>query len=127
MGAWKHRLDIHDEDTVTCSHCGVIEPLFRTRKGVRKAVCPTARQQQRNSPRRRVYSYGLTPLERVSYLNGRSCEICGTTNKLVVDHCHDTGIIRGSLCTTCNSGIGMFHDSVDKLTRAAKYLSRKTC
>jgi hypothetical protein len=39
-----------------------------------------------------------------------------------IDHCHKTGLIRGLLCLTCNTGIGMFGDSPDKLLLAVNYL-----
>ncbi len=30
------------------------------------------------------------------------CCHCGTTDNLCVDHCHETGRLRGRLCDTCN-------------------------
>lgn len=36
------------------------------------------------------------------------CGLCGFREVLVVDHCHDTGLIRGLLCRSCNitDGVG---------------------
>lgn len=54
------------------------------------------------------------------------CAICRETPKsrqLVVDHCHETERVRGLLCGICNSGLGMFKDSVPSLARAIVYLS----
>lgn len=45
-------------------------------------------------------------------------------NKLVVDHCHTTGKIRGLLCPTCNCGLGHFADSQILLALAIRYLSK---
>jgi hypothetical protein len=61
---------------------------------------------------------------------GGLCAICregptGTGNKsvrLVVDHCHHTGEIRGLLCHRCNSALGKFHDDPERLFAALKYL-----
>lgn len=39
-----------------------------------------------------------------------------------VDHCHETGKIRGLLCNDCNIALGKFNDSVEKLQRAIYYL-----
>lgn len=61
------------------------------------------------------------------------CAICGspetrivkgTLNSLVVDHNHETGVIRGLLCALCNTALGKFHDDPDLLRRAAEYLER---
>ncbi len=46
------------------------------------------------------------------YANSSGCEICGDTEaKLVVDHCHTTGALRGLLCNRCNTGIGQLRDN----------------
>jgi hypothetical protein len=58
------------------------------------------------------------------------CAICGSeetnnikTNKMYVDHCHETGKVRGLLCNGCNSGLGHFKDSINNLKLAIEYLS----
>jgi hypothetical protein len=40
----------------------------------------------------------------------------------VIDHCHETGKIRGLLCNRCNLGIGLFTHSPLLMELAAKYL-----
>lgn len=44
--------------------------------------------------------------------------------RLVVDHCHETKVVRGLLCVACNSAIGQMRDSVDVLAAAIRYLQR---
>ena len=48
----------------------------------------------------------------------------GKPLKLSVDHCHDTGTIRGILCNNCNRAIGMLNHNPTILTSAIQYLSQ---
>ena len=49
--------------------------------------------------------------------------VCGTTDvRLVVDHDHLTGEVRGVLCVPHNAGLGSFHDNPVELVSAAGYL-----
>ncbi len=61
----------------------------------------------------------------VEQQNGLCC-ICSRppTGKvrLVVDHCHTTGDLRGIVCTHCNSVLGHSFDSPEVLRNAALYL-----
>lgn len=53
------------------------------------------------------------------------CAICGKSfneTKACVDHNHNTGNIRGLLCTQCNSLLGMAHDNINILKNAILYL-----
>ena len=46
--------------------------------------------------------------------------------KLVVDHCHKTGLVRGLLCHNCNRALGLLQDSPEELLNAVKYLEGAT-
>ena len=57
------------------------------------------------------YGINITPKEYLKLLKKQNgvCAICGKTNKskkdLAVDHNHETGKVRGLLCTWCNTHI----------------------
>ncbi len=58
------------------------------------------------------------------------CAICGTHQSglkkvLSVDHCHETGKVRGLLCQRCNSGIGFLNDDIENLKCAILYLNKE--
>ena len=48
----------------------------------------------------------------------KRCAICDNTGSLVLDHDHQTGLIRGKLCRSCNTCEGFRHGGVwDKYRR----------
>lgn len=72
---------------------------------------------------KRVRKYGLTVVEMASLDAGLPCEICGRTSE-AVDHNHETGEVRGFLCTACNTAIGLLRDNPQIIKAAAAYLER---
>jgi Autographiviridae endonuclease VII len=66
---------------------------------------------------------------------GNSCAICKTTtpskdprkSRFCLDHDHQTGQIRGLLCTDCNRALGLFKDDSSLLKRALEYLMKIRC
>lgn len=52
------------------------------------------------------------------------CWICEEESKLVIDHCHTEGHVRGLLCIPCNTGLGMFRDDVSLFSKAVEYLNK---
>lgn len=107
------------------------DPAFKAK---RKAYWATYYAKNRTDlNREKVYrrKYGLSHADymvMVANQNGQ-CASCGCTpppvpdrKRLVVDHDHATGAIRGLLCPGCNIGIGHLGDSPRRLRQAALYL-----
>ena len=44
------------------------------------------------------------------------------TRRPRIDHCHNTGKIRGLLCHKCNTGLGLLNENIETLKNAIKYL-----
>ena len=77
-----------------------------------------------------LLNYGIT-IEDYNNLvvkQGGNCAICGIhktklSKPLYVDHCHNTGKVRGLLCQKCNSALGLLNDNADTVLKAHKYLT----
>lgn len=96
------------------------------------------RFRERYAARRRYNTHGLTNDEFLEMWNlqaGR-CAICeerlisasmseGRAQTMCVDHDHETGELRGLLCSKCNRGIGLLCDAPVILRRAIEYLERR--
>jgi hypothetical protein len=73
------------------------------------------------------YEYGITIDQYNQMLKDQNnvCAICSKTQisnrRLSVDHCHETGNVRGLLCTKCNNAIGQLKTPA-LLDRAKRYL-----
>lgn len=73
------------------------------------------------------YGIGLDDFDALLKIQGGLCAICkksSGTKPLFVDHCHKTGKVRGLLCGSCNSAIGLLKESTTSMTRAIKYLKK---
>lgn len=76
---------------------------------------------------RREYGISLAEVEAMAEAQGGVCAICKEPERLgekglCVDHCHQTGRVRGMLCHKCNRALGLFNDTIAYLNAAATYL-----
>lgn len=82
-----------------------------------------------------MFHYNLSLEQYNMFLNAQNgkCAICcnvettkdkrtGKVKNLFVDHDHSTGVVRGLLCGSCNSGLGYFKDMPISLMAAIQYL-----
>lgn len=126
-----------------CTTCGEEKPADEfppRRRKCRPCVAIYMTQWKRDNPHKiREYSllkdFGLTHDEYEKLWTQQSglCAICnqpeqalmwGKEMKLAVDHCHETGTIRGLLCANCNRGIGLLKDNPELLRRGADYIEK---
>ena len=76
----------------------------------------------------RKMKYGITAEEYgdIMVSQGGLCQICQRAFSYElpahVDHCHETGEVRGLLCNECNLAIGLLRESLWILQRAAAYV-----
>lgn len=132
--------------TKTCKNCKIEMNLdfFYTfydkwsNKRYPSSRCKTCHQDyKKNNPNKTKNAkseklklrYGLTyeEWEKIREEINYSCMICGITEleldrKLDVDHCHNSGKVRGCLCNHCNGMLGHARDNISILKEAIKYL-----
>ena len=79
------------------------------------------------------YGISLEIYEQMLKEQNNVCKICKQSEdridnrtkkprRLAVDHCHDTGKVRGLLCGYCNSALGMTNDNIEVLQEMIKYI-----
>jgi len=120
--------------TRTCRKCGDTKPLGRFRgpdhtcrdcrsaEGRRRRSQPAARRRARDARLRRLYGITLAEFETLARRQRWRCRVCGQHVPLVVDHDHESGDVRGLLCSSCNAGLGQFGEDPERLIAAAEYL-----
>ncbi len=137
-------------ETRECSRCGAEKAIDRfkwadkakTRRRTECNACCVAKEKQRKLGKlsedpaawklaRQAatikHKYGMSFTEVVAMYeeqDGR-CAICAERFEVPhVDHCHQTGKVRGLLCRACNFGIGFLRDQPNVLRSAIVYLER---
>lgn len=78
---------------------------------------------------RRQYGITLADYEELLETQNFKCAICGNEDevegrRLAIDHCHESGDVRGLLCGKCNRGLGLFYDNPELLSNAIEYLNQ---
>lgn len=85
------------------------------------------KRERKNNQLKFFYKITLEDYNKMFKEQEGKCKICNKSvdefkKGLVVDHCHETGKIRGLLCTNCNTGIGSLGDNIYILQRSIEYL-----
>jgi len=118
----------------SCTSCKIDKPRVEFHRDHRKYDGLESRCKPCNDKRARKNElsryYGLTNEGYSIILKSQNsgCAICNALvsdalhRRLSVDHCHQTGKVRGLLCTKCNNGLGNFNDNTKLLLKAITYL-----
>jgi hypothetical protein len=94
-------------------------------KNRKRQRTPQARRQKRESHLQKCYGITVVEYETRRRRQRGLCLICRRYfgRKLVVDHDHRTGRVRGLLCIGCNSDIRLFERGTRMVNRIVKYLA----
>ena len=123
----------------TCTSCGrekdLSEYYFNKARNKHKGRCKSCdktsvkiwrkknpeAQSLINKRGRVKWAYGLC-LDDVKEFG--ECPICLKEKRLVIDHCHNKGHVRGFICYSCNTLLGHIENK-DKMARVQRYLEEK--
>ena len=128
-----------------CTKCGEVKPLnsfyiHSKETGIYRNDCKDCSKKRtakntmspeyfRENHLKKTYGITLEQYDKMLEEQDNGCAICGTEEsggkgRFHVDHCHDTGKVRGLLCMPCNVALGGFKDSVLNLASAIQYLEK---
>lgn len=73
------------------------------------------------------YKISIEDYQRILESQNQRCKICDRTEiqvgrRLAVDHCHETGKVRGLLCSRCNQAVGLLKDNPKFGDNLSRYL-----
>ena len=118
-----------------CKHCG--NTHTQQGRSIKKnmmarecpAFAPINKIHKNVEDSKLLAKYGITLDDFMKMLDiqGYQCVICKTHQseldyRMAVDHCHNTGKVRGLLCRPCNHAIGLLKDDPRITERAYLYL-----
>lgn len=118
--------------------CNICHKLLDTTKFARNQnnIRRPVRRPSCQECRKTLEGVSPTPREKRKWLSAKpkphnepfECPICGkrtiagVSSKVVLDHDHRTGKVRGWICDSCNTGIGRFKDDTELMKRAIRYV-----
>ena len=117
--------------------CNICHKLRSTAKFAKNQNAKDNRSVRRpscQSCRKRLEGVHISSAEKSKWSKSKpvdepfECPICskrtiaGITSKVVLEHDHRSGKVRGWVCDSCNTGIGRFKDDKELLKRAIKFI-----
>ena len=130
-----------------CEVCGEGFTLLHGRGANNRAACYVcssasgyAPKKDRNKNLKRSYGLTLFDFSNLYEKQQGCCAICNkklcftgvnaretkalSLNEPCVDHCHETGSVRGVLCWSCNIALGHVKDNVEILSKMIEYVQQ---
>lgn len=122
------------KDCQRCNEHKDKESFYKCKRnpdGLENRCKKCCQQRSRNNEIKRRYGINQSDYEKILKSQDGKCAICEKNNidseevrRLSIDHCHETGKIRGLLCSNCNFAIGLMEDDPVILKRAINYLEK---
>ena len=117
------------------AHLEANKRYAQTEKGKAAQARSGAKYYQKNREKiegkrlERVYGITMEDYNMLFDAQDGCCALCDThatelSKRLLVDHCHESGEIRGLLCTRCNSAIAQLGDNEEGMRKALDYMEK---
>lgn len=110
-----------------CVRCRVMFPLamFSKNKNTTTGACSWCKPCEADD--KLIRNYGINTKDKVLMFQtqNETCAICKLNipmDKLEIDHCHSTGVVRGLLCNGCNTALGNMKDKIENCLNMIVYL-----
>lgn len=118
-----------ESDGYLCSPCN--ECRMKSKKEREAANPEKYKTLRRNRHRKTLYNLSECEFKEMEKRANYCCEICSIPFSELkrnpdVDHCHATGIVRGLLCSKCNTALGSLEDNITFFYKAIKYLQDRS-
>jgi len=92
---------------------------------------PSVKLRVKKAQMRLKYGVSEEVVQELMDIQRGCCAICQDSlvspeskRSFMIDHNHDTGEVRGLLCLSCNSAIGLLKEDEEVLTSAIRYLQK---
>lgn len=117
-------------DGLICNNCGERQPVDQfqhMQSGEIKRKCRTCSRNQSRLVKELKAKHPYPDKDYCCPICTRNIDEIGSKGQKrlqnwVLDHCHDSETFRGWLCHHCNTALGAFSDSLDRVKKAVLYL-----
>jgi hypothetical protein len=119
------------DDKISCSKCKQTKTVddFNFKQGnIPYSYCKDCNNKASSKfykEKSRFSKYGITKEDYDKLLTTQENKCGGCNLEMVtpyIDHCHQTGKVRGLLCQSCNTALGLVKDSPETLKNLIEYL-----
>lgn len=103
--------------------------LYKQTRRLKELNDPFHKLKRRDRALRQTYGITLNDYNNMLLSQNNKCALCFRlqgSSTFHVDHCHNTGRVRGILCHQCNWYLGIVDQDVSILERIKDYISKTT-
>lgn len=99
-----------------CVACRASKPALGRRK------CFSCLNVQRAGNIKRLYGLTVQQVKDMVAAQHGLCAVCQLFKPLNVDHNHETGVVRGMLCGSCNRALGLLKEDPQRISSLLVYI-----